>query len=285
MKKILIVGASGLIGHQIYQRLHACDDYEVLHIAHQRKLNHQTILLDARDEHCFEACVRNLKPNVIVNAMGILIAEANANPEHAIFLNAYMPHRLRTIADSMAAKLVHISTDCVFSGKKGAYVESDMKDADDIYGRAKGLGEVTTAPHLTLRTSVVGPELKEGEELFHWFMSQSGRIKGFTRALWSGVSTIELAKAVEWAIRQDVQGLYHITNGKPISKYDLLMLFKKYTRKAIEIESVAGRMTDKSLIDTRHALPYDIPDYDDMVRDMVVFIREHSELYPYYGLG
>jgi len=285
MKRILILGASGLIGHQIYQRLHACDDYKVLHMAHQRKLNDQTILLDARDEHRFEACIRELKPNVIVNAMGILISEANANPEHAIFLNAYIPHRLSRIADSLDAKLVHISTDCVFSGRKGSYIETDIKDADDIYGRAKGLGEVTTAPHLTLRTSVVGPELKEGEELFHWFMSQSGKIKGFTRALWSGVSTIELAKAVEWAIRQDVQGLYHITNGTPISKYDLLMLFKKYTHKNIEIESVPGRITDKTFLDTRHELAYDIPDYEIMVRDMVAFIRVHPELYPHYRLG
>jgi len=285
MTKVLVLGASGLIGHQAYMRLNAQHDFRVFSMAHQRRLHSECILCDARNEQVFERHVRRIAPDVIVNCMGVLIAEANRNPEHAIFLNAYMPHRLKRIADDLHAKLIHISTDCVFSGKKGSYIESDIRDADDIYGRAKGLGEVTAAPHATLRTSVVGPELKDGEELFHWFMAQTGKIMGFTRSVWSGVTTIALAEAVEWAIRQDVEGLYHITNGKPINKYDLLMLFKKHTHKDIQIEAVAGRVTDKSFIDTRQELAYDMPDYDEMVRDMVNFINDHAELYPHYRLG
>jgi len=282
MKKVLLLGATGLIGHQVYDRLKA-SDYDVVAMAHKRQLNDATLRLDARDEHALEEKVIEINPDVIVNCMGILIAEANRSPEHAIFLNAYLPHRLKSIANAVHAKLIHISTDCVFSGKKGAYVEGDLKDADDVYGRAKGLGEITEPPHVTLRTSVVGPELKHGEELFHWFMSQQGEIQGYTRSLWSGVSTLELAKAVQWAIEEHITGLYHVTNGKPINKYELLMLFKKHTGKAIQIQAVEGRVTDKSFIDTRQERDAVIPDYDVMVRDMVSFMRSHPELYPHYS--
>lgn len=284
MKKILIIGATGLIGHQVFLRLKARSDFDVYSMAHQRKIDDETILLDARDEHFLEEKITEIQPDVIVNCMGILISEANEDPTHAIFLNAYIPHFLKNIVNKLNAKLVHISTDCVFSGKKGSYVEADLKDADDIYGRSKGLGEVTDEPHLTLRTSVIGPELKDGEELFHWFMRQQSAIKGFTKALWSGVTTLELAKAVEWAIDNDIQGLYQITNGIPINKYELLMLFKKLTNKVIDIEAVEGRVTNKTLLDTRQELNKPIPDYEDMLSDMVSFMKTHPELYAHYSL-
>lgn len=285
MKKILILGATGLIGHQVYLRLKSHKNYDISSFGHHRKIADDTVLLDARNEVILEKAILDISPDVIVNCMGILISEANKNPEHAIFLNAYIPHRLKNIANDIGAKLVHVSTDCVFSGKKGAYKESDIKDADDIYGRAKALGEVTESPHVTLRTSVVGPEIKDGEELFHWFMSQKGNIKGFTASMWSGVTTLELAKAIEWAIESDIKGLYHVTNGRPISKYDLLVLFKKHTKKNIDISAVEGRVTDKTLIDTRKGLNYIISDYDEMVREMVDFIKCHPEMYVYYNLG
>ena len=284
MKKVVILGATGLIGHQVYLRLKEHTDYVLYDFANQRKMTDDTILLDARNEHLLEKKLLEINPDIIVNCMGILISEANSNPEHAIFLNAYMPHRLKTIADQCGAKLIHISTDCVFSGRKGHYKENDIKDADDIYGRAKALGEVIDAPHLALRTSVVGPELKDGEELFHWFMRQQGSIKGYTKALWSGVTTLELAKAVEWAIERDISGLYHVTNNKPINKYELLMLFRKHTGKEIHIEAVDGRITDKTLLDTRKELDDAIPDYDDMVRDMVGFMKDHADLYSQYSI-
>ncbi|MEO1940780.1 MAG: sugar nucleotide-binding protein, partial [Candidatus Thioglobus sp.] len=164
MKKVLILGATGLIGHQVFLRLKACKDYEVVSFAHKRKIEADTVLFDARNERLLEERISAAKPDVIVNSMGVLIAEANRDPESAIFLNAYIPQRLKTIANRLGTKLVHISTDCVFSGKKGSYIENDIRDADDTYGRAKALGEVIESPHVTLRTSVVGPEIKDGEE-------------------------------------------------------------------------------------------------------------------------
>ena len=284
MKKILILGATGLIGHQVYLRLKANKNFIVSSVARQRKISDDTVLLDARDEHFLEKVIVDINPDVIVNCIGVLIAEANRDPENAIFLNAYIPQHLKNIANILDAKLVHISTDCVFSGKKGSYTEDDIRDADDTYGSTKALGEVTESPHVTLRTSVVGPEIKEGEELFHWFMSQEGRIKGFTKSYWSGVTTLELAKAVEWVIEKDIQGLYHITNGIPINKYELLMLFKKYTNKEIEIESVEGKVTNKSFLDTRKEIDYAIPSYGKMISEMILFIKYRRKLYKQYSI-
>jgi len=284
VKKILILGATGLIGHQVYFQLNANKNFLVSSFARHRKISDDTVLLDARDERFLEKVIVDTNPDVIVNCMGVLIAEANRDPENAIFLNAYIPHHLKSIANNLDAKLVHISTDCVFSGKKGSYIENDIRDADDTYGRTKALGEVTESPHLTLRTSVVGPEIKQGEELFHWFMSQEGSIKGFTNSFWSGVTTLELAKAVEWAIEKDIQGLYHITNGIPINKYELLMLFKKYTNKEIDIESVKGKVTNKSFLDTRKEIDYSIPSYEKMISEMIHVIKYRRILYKQYTI-
>ncbi|MDC0108284.1 SDR family oxidoreductase [Paracoccaceae bacterium] len=285
MKKIIILGATGLIGHQVYYRLKANKNFLVFSFAYQRKISNDTVLLDARDEHLLEKSIVEINPDVIVNCMGVLISEANRDPENAIFLNAYVPQRLKSVANKLDAKLVHISTDCVFSGKKGSYTENDIRDADDTYGRAKALGEVLEPPHVTLRTSVVGPELKDGEELFHWFMSQEGNVKGFTKSFWSGVTTLELAKAVGWVIENNIQGLHHITNGVPINKYDLLMLFKKYTHKEVVIESVDGKVIDKSLLDTHKKIDYVVPNYEYMISEMVAGIRNNSSLYPHYDIS
>ncbi|MDA8673838.1 SDR family oxidoreductase [Gammaproteobacteria bacterium] len=284
MKKVLILGATGLIGHQVYFRLNANKNFLVSSFAHHRKISDDTVLLDARDEHFLENVIVETNPDIIVNCMGVLIAEANRDPENAIFLNAYIPHHLKSIANTLDAKLIHISTDCVFSGKKGSYIENDIRDADDIYGRTKAIGEVTESPHVTLRTSVVGPEIKEGEELFHWFMSQEGSIEGFTKSYWSGVTTLELAKAVEWVIEKDIQGLYHITNGIPINKYELLMLFKQYTNKKIEIESVKGKVSDKSFLDTRKEIDYTIPSYEKMISEMILLMKNRRALYEQYTI-
>lgn len=284
-KRVLVLGSTGLIGHQVYNYLKINSCYDLSNIAYRKKLQEDTVLVDAMNENHLITTIINIKPDVIVNCMGILIDGANKNPENAIFINAYLPHRLRRLADSINAKLIHISTDCVFSGlKKTPYIEVDEKDGKDIYAKTKGLGEVVNNQHLTLRTSVVGPELKtDGEELFHWFMTQNGTINGFTKAIWSGVTTIELAKAVLWAIDNNIIGLYHITNNTSINKYDLLNLFKKYMNKDININQVDGRDVDKSFIDTRCEINYVIPSYEEMIKHMSNMIKLNKNLYAQYN--
>jgi dTDP-4-dehydrorhamnose reductase len=282
--KVLILGSTGLIGHQVHNYLKDSDNYELHNISYRNKIQNDTILLNARDEKNFIDKITRISPQYIVNCIGILINGSDVDPENAIFLNSYMPHRLSRLADKINAKLIHISTDCVFSGdKKKPYVETDEKDGRSIYAKTKGLGEVISDKHLTLRTSVVGPELKkDGEELFHWFMNQSGEVLGYTKSIWSGVTTIELAKAVKWSIDNNITGLYHVTNNLSISKYDLLRLFKKYTKKDISIKSFNGKDVDKSFIDTRLLVNYQIPDYDHMVQEMTLFMKNNKELYGQY---
>jgi dTDP-4-dehydrorhamnose reductase len=216
--------------------------------------------------------------------MGVLIEESEADPENAIYLNSYIPHKLAKFSNIINSKLIHISTDCVFSGdKKNPYTETDEKDGRSIYSKTKSLGEVIDKKNLTLRTSVVGPELNDnGEELFHWFMKQSDCISGYTKAIWSGITTLELAKAVKWAIDNELTGLYHVTNNKKISKYDLLKLFQKFTKKNIEIKQVDGIDIDRSFIDTRLLLNYEIPSYEQMICDMVNNIASNKALYSQY---
>ena len=285
--KVLVLGSAGLIGHQVYNYLKDSDNYELHNISYQNKIQDDTVLLDARNEQVFIDKITSISPKYIVNCIGILIDGSNADPENSIFLNSYMPHRLTRLADKINAKLIHISTDCVFSGdKKEPYIETDEKDGRGIYAKTKGLGEVVSDKHLTLRTSVVGPELKnDGEELFHWFMGQSGEIPGYTKAIWSGVTTTELAKAVKWSIDHHITGLYHVTNNSSISKHDLLQLFQKYTKKDINIKPFSGKDANKSFIDTRLLMDYKIPSYDQMIFDMVSLIADNRPLYSQYKVG
>ena len=282
--KVLVLGSTGLIGHQVFNYLAKTDNYEMYNITYRKKLNDQTILCDVRSQDEFIELVKSISPDVIINCIGILIEAANVDPENAIFINAYFPHRLKRLADELKSKLIHMSTDCVFSGEKEMpYIEKDVKDGKDIYAKSKGLGEIINENHLTLRTSVIGPELKtDGGELFHWFMSQSGKTNGFSKAIWSGVTTLVLANVVEWAIENKIKGLYHVTNNKSIDKYTLLSLIKKCTKKSISIIPVEGKKTNKSFIDTRNELDFIIPSYNQMVKDMIVNAKKNKSLYSHY---
>ena len=274
-----------MLGHQIVNYFLKFDDYDVIDITFRSKLREKTIISDVTDKAVFEKNVTELNPDFIVNCIGVLIHGSN-NVENAIYLNAYLPHQLKKISKNINAKLIHISTDCVFSGDRGGYIESDIKDGEGVYSQTKRLGEIEDDTNLTLRTSIIGPELKDsGEGLFHWFMNQQGDITGFTKAIWSGVTTIELAKAVKWSIDHHITGLYHVTNNSSISKYDLLKLFQKYTKKDINIKPFRGKVVDKSFIDTRLLMDYEIPSYDQMISDMVSLITNNKSLYSQYKVG
>ena len=281
--KILVLGSTGLIGHQVFNYLDN-NKYQLFNISYRKKLNDQTILCDARNHDDFVNNIKSISPDIIVNCIGILIKGSNDNPENAIYINSYMPHMLAKLSDEINCKLIHISTDCVFSGEKNSpYRESDYKDGKDTYAKTKGLGEIVNNKHLTLRTSVIGPELKaNGEELFHWFMNQSKEINGYTKAIWSGVTTLILAKAVNWAIDNKITGLYHVTNNKTIDKFTLLNLINKYTQKNISIIPFDKKILNKSFIDTRKELDFVIPDYETMIKEMIDFINQNRILYKHY---
>jgi dTDP-4-dehydrorhamnose reductase len=281
--RVVILGSSGLIGHRVYLRLKGAQGLDVFGFGHKNSFAGQLGLLDVHDMLAVERVLTSLNPDYIVNCVGSLISESQQNPARACFLNAFLPNFLAALATRFGGRLIHISTDCVFSGEsQEGYTESDIPDGTGIYSRSKALGEIFKEPHCTLRTSVVGPELGvRTEELFNWFMFQRGQIEGYEQAIWSGVTTIELAKAVFVAIRDGITGLHHVSADEPISKYELLQLFKKYSGKQLGIKKVAGVKTNKRLINTKKLLRIDIPDYESMVMEMFVTVREMRS--GYYG--
>lgn len=283
-KKILLFGSGGMIGHIVLHYLTGTKQYDIIDVTRTNTVSDNTRILDIMDKSATEKLVYEVSPDYIVNCAGVLITGANKNPGNAIYLNSYFPHQLSGLARSINAKLIHISTDCVFSGEKGNYTESDYKDGKDMYAKSKGLGEIVNDIDLTLRSSNIGPELDEaGEGLFNWFMHQKGEIKGYTNAIWSGVTTLVLAKAVHAAIEQNITGLYNLVNNDKISKYDLLILLKKvFDRNDLEIQSFDNYKSDKSLVNSRTDFEYPIPSYFEMVVDMKEWLDKNKESYPFY---
>ena len=276
-----MLGSTGMLGHQVFYYLKSFSVFIVDDISFRSKLTESTRIIDVKNILALESYIAELQPEYIINCIGILVT-GSQDEGNAIYLNAFLPHKLAAIARTFNSKLIHISTDCVFSGSKGQYLETDLRDGRGVYAQTKILGEIIDDINLTLRTSIVGPELKsQGEGLFHWFMNQNGAIDGYTKAIWSGVTTIELAKAVKWAIDCNITGLYHVTNNSSISKFDLLNLFKKYTKKQININPVEGKVSDKSFLDTRQEINYRIPSYETMVKEMIENMQCHASLYPY----
>ena len=279
-KNVLLLGAGGMDGHLVYFYLREEDHYNIANVVFRKKLTEDSIILDVTNRESVEALIFDQRPHIIINCIGILNKESKQYPDTSILINAYFPHFLKRLADQVDGKLIHISTDCVFSGKKGEYAVNDFKDADDIYGRSKALGEIINNKDLTIRTSLIGPELKNnGEGLFHWFMNQNGVVDGYTEAFWGGVTTLELAKAIDEAITDDVSGIVHLTNGDKISKYDLLLLFKQIWEKSNAIIKPAQEIrVDKSLQKT---LSFDhfVPSYSKMLIELHDWMKGHRVLY------
>lgn len=215
------------------------------------------------------------QPDVVVNCVGLVkqLAEAD-DPLIAVPLNTLLPHRLARLCAVRGARLVHISTDCVFSGKKGMYVESDTPDAYDLYGKTKLLGEVDYPNAVTLRTSIIGRELEGCRSLVGWFLAQPGPVKGFRKAVFSGLPTVELATVVRDLVlpRPQLTGLYHVA-ASPINKCDLLHLIATTYDKTVRIDPSDDLVIDRSLDATRFntATGYVPPAWPDLVRRMHAF--------------
>lgn len=275
--KILLLGATGMAGHMIYYYLRNTNKYDIRNVTYRLPLTPDSIILDVTNLDAIQNVIYEEKPDIIINCIGLLIKEANKFPDKAVFLNAYFPQFLREKSDSIGCRLIHISTDCVFSGKKGKYKEEDFRDADDIYGRSKALGEIVNTKDLTIRTSIIGPELKKnGEGLFSWFIKQKGEIKGYTAAFWGGVTTLELAKAIDAAIEDKIVGLVHLTNGIRISKYDLLTLIKViWDKQDIIIKPCEDYNIDKSLVRSER-FNYIVPSYFDMLKELHIWMLKNN---------
>lgn len=267
-----------MAGHVAYYYLQSLGKYDITNVVFRTKLTEDSIVVDVTDNAKIEELIKDKEPDIILNCVGVLIKGSKENPDNAIYVNAYLPHLLKKFSDKVGCKVIHISTDCVFSGKKGNYTEEDFRDADDIYGRSKALGELMNDRDLTIRTSIIGPELKKnGEGLFHWFMNQCGVINGYTKAIWGGVTTLELAKAIDKSIDRDLVGLVHLSNGKSISKYDLLCFLQTiWKKKDVIIKEYAGDNINKSIA---KSCDFDVPNYEEMLQQQYEWMRLHRNLY------
>lgn len=261
-QKVLVLGATGMLGSAVYRLLSESTGFETFGTVRSdtglRRLDpalRSNILVgvDVDQQDHLVHIFNQIRPNVVVNCIGLVKQLASANDPLAILpINALLPHRLARLASLAGARLIHVSTDCVFTGKKGLYRESDAPDALDLYGRSKLLGEVDEPNAVTLRTSIIGHELASAHSLVGWFLAQEGRVRGFTRAVFSGLPTVELARVIRDHVlpRTDLRGLWHVSSD-PITKYDLLQLVKAAYGKSIEITPDEQLVIDRSLDSSR----------------------------------
>lgn len=261
-QKVLVLGVTGMLGNAVFRLFSQSPGFETHGTARSanglryfdetlRPRIHVGVDVEQQD-HLVQLFSR-VRPDVVINCIGLVkqLAEAD-DPLAALPINALLPHRLARLAVLAGARLVHVSTDCVFTGRQGLYKESDAPDALDLYGRSKLLGEVDEPNAVTLRTSIIGHELTSAQSLVGWFLAQEGRVKGYTRAVFSGLPTVELAKVIRDHVlpRPDLRGLWHISS-EPIAKYDLLELVKAAYGKSIEIVQDEKLVIDRSLDSTR----------------------------------
>jgi dTDP-4-dehydrorhamnose reductase len=282
--KILVLGVSGMLGNAMFRVLSESCEHEVWGMARSPAVQkHYGAALASRVEAGIDvenpdslaSLLERIRPDTVVNCIGLVKQFAQAgDPLQALPINAMLPHRLARYCALLGARLVHISTDCVFSGARGAYGETDISDAEDLYGKSKFIGEVAYPHTITLRTSIIGHELASHHGLIEWFLSQTGTVHGYRRVVFSGLPTVELSRIVRDAVlpRPTLSGVFHVASA-PITKYDLLKLVAQAYGKTIEIVPDDSVAIDRTLIADRFRLAtgYVAPAWPDLVQLMKNF--------------
>ena len=278
--KILVLGGDGMLGHQLLTHLRARHEVKVtlrqdLPVYLPYGLFNSENSYAATDVRSMDRLIEvmaDFRPEAVINAVGIVKQRADAKESiPSLEINALLPHRLALLCKSMGARLVHLSTDCVFSGSKGNYQESDPSDAADLYGKTKFLGEVHESNCLTLRTSIIGPELSRHTSLLDWFLAQTGTVRGFTRAIYTGFTTLEMSRIIETMLTEHplACGVYQVSS-EPINKYELLQLIKKKTGRAVEILPEQQFCCDRSLDSSRFRAEFNYtpPSWPAMIEEL-----------------
>ncbi len=275
--RILVLGQNGMLGHVVYNYFK-----EKGNEVYGTVYNSEGLVYDAfNNQESLENIIAKIKPEIVINCIGILNKAAEDNHELAVKVNSLLPNYIDRLSTKYNFKFLHVSTDCVFDGKKGKYDEKSYPDAVSFYGRSKALGEINNDRNLTLRTSIVGPDNNpNGIGLFEWFITQNTPISGYSKVIWTGVTTIELAKCMEKALANNLTGLHHVVNNDFIPKYDLLKLFAKYFNKNIEINENNEVISEKTLVRTEKSFDFKVPTYEQMIEEMKDWVLEHQDLYP-----
>lgn len=284
--KILVLGCNGMAGHLISLYFKE-QGHEVIGFARSAsKLLDNTIIGDASDMAIIKRAIDESNYDAIINCIGLLNQFAEKNKAMAVLINSYLPHYLAEITKETKTRVIQMSTDCVFAGNNGPYYEDSLPNGATFYDRSKAMGEINNDKDLTFRNSIIGPDIKKtGIGLFNWFMKQEGTIEGFTGAIWTGVTTYTLAKAMEAALRKNLIGLYNLVNNESINKFDLCSLFNKYFRNSELVINPSNKLQlDKSLRCKRNDFPFIIPSYEQQIKEMREWVDTHKDLYPHYNV-
>jgi dTDP-4-dehydrorhamnose reductase len=292
--RVLILGGTGMLGHIVVRHLFEETPHSVWATARNvsaldayfypdlvsRFWNHN---VDADDFDSIARAMTAIQPDVVINCIGIIKQlPISDDPLISITVNSQLPHRIAKISKLIGARMIHISTDCVFNGKKGMYTENDIPTAEDFYGRTKLLGEVTYPHCVTLRTSIIGHELRSQYGLIEWFLGQSGKVKGYTKAIYSGFPTIVMAKIISNYVisNSSLSGLYHVSS-EPISKFDLLRIVSEKYKKDIEIEPFEELVVDRSMKSDlfRSKTGFQPPSWDKLIDAMYRDYKTHRRCY------
>lgn len=283
---VLVLGSSGMAGHMIAIYLQE-QGHNVTGFSRRKISFVPNVIGDAEDASFLRELVSSGRFDTVVNCIGVINQAAEQSKGRAVYLNSYLPHFLADATVGTDTQIIHMSTDCVFSGKTGGYIETSLRDGETFYDRSKALGELEDEKNVTFRNSIVGPDLSpDGIGLLNWFMQKNGEIQGYTRAMWTGLTTLQLAKIMEQAIEQRVHGLYNMVPDHNISKYELLGLFNRYLRgNTVVIHPFDGFIADKTLVRTRFDFMPEVPDYNTMIQELAVWMRAHAALYPHYKMN
>ena len=284
--RILVLGVTGMLGHTLFKEMGKNEAFEVFGTTRSKSglenyfaKDELSKIRDGVDADNFETVIRAIagtQPTIIINCIGIIKQlPISKDPLTAITVNSQLPHRLSLVARTANARLIHISTDCVFDGKQGNYTEKDASTAEDLYGKTKYLGEVHYPHCVTLRTSIIGHELKTNFSLVDWFMSQEDEINGFTKAIYSGFPTIEIVNIISNYVipNKKLSGLYHVSSDA-ISKYDLLNIMKNIYKKEININAFDDFILDRSMNSDKfkNKVGYVSPSWKNLVEDMYAHV-------------
>lgn len=281
MKKILILGASGMAGHIIStylsERGHDIFTFSRLNFNIGKNIIGDILSFD------FKEHFNKNQYDIVINCIGILNTHCDENISNAIYINSYFPNMLRDLLNNTPTKLIQLSTDCVFSGDDEYYHEKSVPDGKTLYGRTKILGEINDLKNLTFRNSIIGPDIDiNGIGLFNWFMKQKKSIVGYKNVIWSGVTTLTLAKAIDEAIEQNICGIYHLVNNNNINKFELLSLFNTHFNKKLKIYENIEKTLNKSLINNRKDFNFTVPTYENMIIEMKLWMDVHNKTYKHY---
>ncbi|QSX07147.1 SDR family oxidoreductase [Sedimentibacter sp. zth1] len=279
--KILVIGSSGMLGHMVTLYLINMG-YDVINISKSRKVNEKTILVDVLDNKSLNM-ILNYDFDYIINCAAILVKKSEENKTNAIMLNSYFPHKLAELLKNTKTRIIQVSSDGVFSGLNAPYDEDSLTDSNTFYGKTKILGELIDDKNLTIRTSIVGPDLYDGVGLFNWFVNQNAVVNGYKNTLFNAVTTLEFAKFIEVIIRNPISGVYHLCSNQTMSKADFISMVKEeFNLKNITINKIENNFTDNSLKSNREDIDYIQKSYFCMIKELKQYMINNKEIYRNY---